>query len=515
MTQSVPTNVLVCYTMVGQLLNNTGTQIFENVYWDVYNTPDMTGAQSGYVGLLQNIQIAATTQINAPAQVVIPTSLAGGDLSGSYPNPSVAAIAGNPLQTGTLGPADDGYILTWASDGYWTAEPPQSVAGFQAGGDLSGTLTNQTVIGIQAVAVSSTPPSTGQLLTATGAGAAHWAAAPSGFTAGGDLSGSSTNQTVSGIQTHPVQSGSLGSGQDGYVLTWVNTASTLEFKPLTYTNIAGTIETNGFRLTLATGNPVPTTDITSAGTIYLTPMFSGQIGLFINSAWTMITSPQVSLALSITSGNNYDVFAFSTSGSGVLSLELSSAWSSATARANALAQQDGVWVKSADHSRRYLGTIRATGTNITEDSQLNRFCYNFYNQQSRPLLVNDSTQNWTSPIGGWHQARGQSTNNFNYVCGMTWEKISVVVQACQSGINTSNNSVGVGIDSSTVNSAGLYGSGGQNNGALPTLAFYKGSPGLGYHQIVWLEWIGTAGEFYGQANNIANQIAGMAGEVNA
>ena len=44
--------------------------------------------------------------------------------------------------------------------------------------------------------------------------------APSSFTAGGDLSGSSSSQTVTKIQGNAVKSGINGATQDGYVLTW-------------------------------------------------------------------------------------------------------------------------------------------------------------------------------------------------------------------------------------------------------------------------------------------------------
>jgi hypothetical protein len=51
---------------------------------------------------------------------------------------------------------------------------------FTAGGDLSGSNTSQTVIGIQSVAVSSIAPSTGQVLIATSATAANWQTPSSG-----------------------------------------------------------------------------------------------------------------------------------------------------------------------------------------------------------------------------------------------------------------------------------------------------------------------------------------------
>src|SRR5262249_42359234 len=141
---------------------------------------------------------------------------------------------------------------------------------------------------------------------------------------------------------------------------------------------------NGLRLTLSSGTPVPSGDLTAQSTLYLTPSPSGEIATFDGVKWIRRETAEVSLVLSgLTSGKNYDVFAF-WNGSAIV-LELSAAWTTDTSRADALIRQNGVLVKGSNTVRRYVGTIRTTGTTTTEDSRAKRYVYNYYNQRPRQL----------------------------------------------------------------------------------------------------------------------------------
>lgn len=249
-------------------------------------------------------------------------------------------------------------------------------------------------------------------------------------------------------------------------------------------------ETNGLRLTLTTAVPVTTSNVTAATTIYLTPFKSGSISLYDGTTWVRRNTTEISLALgTLVSGKNYDVFA-QWNGSAV-TLVLSAAWTNDTTRFDTLTRQNGIVVMSGAPNARYVGTLRTTSTTQTEDSDSKRFLYNFYNQAMRHMSVFDVTTSWSYAvtINTWRQVRATATNRVEYVCGDASCDIQASAATQGEGAGTGVTlGAGIGIDSTTVNSAQIYGTRITTTNTIGYASTeYKGYPGLGYHAINWLE----------------------------
>jgi len=187
------------------------------------------------------------------------------------------------------------------------------------------------------------------------------------------------------------------------------------------TDVGGSIPdvANG-RLTLESGVPISTTNQSAKTTIYFTPHRGNHVSLYDGTSWAIHTFTETSLALgTLTANTNYDVFLYSNAGT--LTLELGSAWATATTRTDAITLQDGIYVKSGAMTRRYLGTFRTTSTTTTEDTLTKRFLWSYQNRALRDMYISDNTtHNYNGPFRHWNEV---VTNQVEFVTGLVEETL--------------------------------------------------------------------------------------------
>ena len=247
------------------------------------------------------------------------------------------------------------------------------------------------------------------------------------------------------------------------------------------------------RLTLETGVPISTTDQTAKTTVYFAPYKGNQIGLYNGTdGWDILSFTELSLSLSgYTANKNYDIWVYNNSGTAALD---STIWTDDTTRATALATQDGIYVKTGATDRRYVGTIRITGTTgQCEDSDAKRYVWNNYNRVSRRNFKADANSN-AYTTGAWRYWNDDSTLNLEFVVGLAEEISTTLLRAYMDGTDVT---VALDDDASAGGDTTLgYILTNSGNGVFFSVAA-AGSKlfGVGYHYISILQYGGTNGTF--------------------
>ena len=272
-----------------------------------------------------------------------------------------------------------------------------------------------------------------------------------------------------------------------------------------------------FRLTLTSGTPVTTSDVTGATTIYASPYKGNSIGLYDGTNWHVRTSAEFSLALgTLTSGKPYDVFCYDNAGVPTLEFLV---WTNATTRATALTLQNGVLVKTGATTRRYLGTFYTTAATTTEDSENKRLLYNYYNRVAKKQRLVNGTDSWNYTTATIRQAEGSTANQLLVLQGVSENIVDYEIRAAASNTNVGVAiRVGIGIDTTTVFEPFSVYSITESQVAsriTPLYACYRGYLTAGYHVISWNEYSFNSGTttFYGDNGDSNTGVSGMVGTV--
>lgn len=193
------------------------------------------------------------------------------------------------------------------------------------------------------------------------------------------------------------------------------------------------------RLTPLSGEPVfwnNGTGVTST-TLYWDYYFGNKVGLYNGSTWVPVPHTAPSISLSTVAAGNYHTFLYQSAG--VVAIELGN-----TGSVN-LALQDGVLVKSGDSTRRYVGHINVTTSNLGVDYYTTRSAetggakidvWNLYNQVDITAYTFFTTDSWTYSTNAWRLAGGITNAQIRFALGTPFP---VYVDGSAS-ITTNNNS---------------------------------------------------------------------------
>lgn len=434
-------------------------------------------------------------------------------------NRSLKANVGSGIVPLLINPPVDQVVLAWSGTGGNIGNGPSvaQISSAAANAAIASNAAASAILASQNAPVYNCPTVTGTntiALTTTASVAAYADGQIFEFTPANSISGAAT-ANVNTIGSFPILDEAGNALTTGAVNAGIPTAIMkkggnfyLMLDPRNQKSGGSVVDNsvNDFRLTLTSGVPVTTADVTGATSIKWTPAKGNRIALFSSGAWNIRTSIELPLSLgTLVSNTTYDLFIFDNAGTP--NMELSAAWNSSTPGSASIFSsgpyattrplQDGVYVKSTngtavDATRRYVGSFTTTSTTTTEDSVANRHVFNYSNRVERNMLRQESATSWTyslnTPI---RQANANTANQLNFTIGMPEDIVTATVQVAAFNSTTAVAAVmaSIGLNSTTAIAANTINTscGVANNLAQPIGANFKGICPIGNNTLTWIE----------------------------
>jgi hypothetical protein len=162
-------------------------------------------------------------------------------------------------------------------------------------------------------------------------------------------------------------------------------------------------------------------------------------------------------------------------------------------------------------SWRFLGWVQTTSSAQFADSPSQRLVINYYNRRMLSLSCADSTSSWIYAGASFRQANGSTSNKVEFISN---GEDAVFAQAMSAARPTSGGTgyVGIGVDSTTVNSAQIItaDSGSISATSQVTATMCSTTIAAGYHTLVWLEKTdGVSTYFFTWYQTNTDQKAGL------
>jgi len=259
------------------------------------------------------------------------------------------------------------------------------------------------------------------------------------------------------------------------------------------------VSTADGRLTTVSGTPILTSNQLAKTTLYYTPFKGNQIAVYADGAWSVLSFAETSLSLSgYTANKNYDIWGYNNNGTFALD---STVWTNDTTRATALTTQDGIYCKTGDTTRRYLGTVRINSTGGQIDWSLGgagsggtnaRFTiWNAVNRVKFNAVLSNSDDSWTQTgLGAYRIAANSSVpHRVDLVCGIA--SFFRAKYHNKPSAATANMIVSIGLDSTTAKATSAVA--GQSNLTNTYVeGAFSGVISEGAHYLAPIEFTGAA-----------------------
>lgn len=207
---------------------------------------------------------------------------------------------------------------------------------------------------------------------------------------------------------------------------------------------------------------------------------------WFNAASTTTGSLHATVANALAGTSKVDLTASITAKCLAVTCALSAAWTNDSTRADALATQNGVPVKSGAAACRSVGLFRTTGTAATEDSDAKRYLLNRYNRVPRRLFscpgyTNDNAWSYYSHSSTtFSQVNGGTGAKLEFLSlGDSGAEYEIDFHFMGDGAVGNQTMPGIGLDSTT---EALVSAIGDPNGRLnATLPLKAAGLAAGYH----------------------------------